>query len=35
MSSQLKKINYFKLENCGHMAHIEKSKEVNEIILTK
>ena len=34
-ASQLKKINYFKLENCGHMGHIEKSKEVNEIILTK
>ena len=32
-ASQLKKINYFKLENCGHMAHIEKSNEVNKIIL--
>ena len=32
--SKLKKINYFKLNNCGHMAHIEKSQEVNKIILT-
>ena len=32
-ASQIKKINYFKLENCGHMAHIEKSSEVNKIIL--
>ena len=32
--SQLNKINYFKLNNCGHMAHIEKSQEVNKIILT-
>ena len=30
---KIKKINYFILDNCGHMAHIEKSNEVNKIIL--
>ena len=31
--TRIEKINYYKFDNCGHMPHLEKYKEVNKIIL--